>query len=433
MKKINELFFARPWAVDEEVLSVMSEVFMRHMEGEKLPKQEIESRIGSRKKELPDYEVIGSTAFIPVQGIISKKANLVSDVSTGSGTSVEEIERNFKSALKDKSVEKIVLDIDSPGGSVDGVAELSDLIHASKGTKPILAYADGQMASAAYWIGSSADKIYATKSSEVGSIGVYSVLRDFSVLEHNQGIKTEIVKAGKFKASGHPSKPLTEDDKREAQEKVDRYYGLFTEAVQRNRGMSSERIAQVATGKVFIGKEALEQGLIDGISSKDELATSEKTQTVFALNIQTQTNEEETMDLKTLTLEQVKTERPDLIEAVKKEVDFEAPKKEALGEERKRVTSILLKAREIKGVDDEALTSIQAGDSEVTAESKMKDKKLKILQTESPAPLGPGEETQKSGETHLDRARAYQRANGGSMTEALRLTAPKRNKARVAV
>lgn len=410
MKKINELFFMRPWAVKEDLISPMAEIVERHLSGKKMTKDEIEAatkREGKSTK--PDYEVVNGTARVPIYGVIAKRASMVNGVSQPQGTSVEEIARNFKAALKDESVKNIYLDIDSPGGSVDGISELSDLIYSGKKKKPVYAYADGQMCSAAYWIGSAADKIYATRSTEVGSIGVYAVLTDWTVANHNEGIKREVIKAGRHKATGHPDKPLTEEDRAVVQDEVNTYYGLFRESVMRNRSMNEDDMNRVATGKVFIGSQALDAGLIDGIAEIDsalEGSSSAVRAEDPAAGItagqeqEQQQKEDETMDFKTLTLDELKVARPDLLVAIANDAReggvaegkaaAESEAKAKAEAETARVTGILKAAKIIGGVDEAALDCITKGEAVEEAEKTMKAAKLDALGKAAPAPLGGG-------------------------------------------
>ncbi|MDD5449661.1 MAG: signal peptide peptidase SppA [Candidatus Omnitrophica bacterium] len=437
-KKINELFFMRPWAIKEDVLLVLAEIIERHLKGEKLSATEIDSRVGGDKKEAPGYEVINGTAHIPIYGVISKRSSMVRNISQPQGTSVQDIEKNFKAALGDPAVNKILFEIDSPGGNADGVTELSDLIYSNRGKKPIVSFANGQMDSAAYWIGSAADKVYASKSSEVGGIGVYTVVNDWSVANHNAGIKTEIIKAGKYKAAGHPDKHLTEDDRAAIQEEVNAYYELFVEAVTRNRGMSAESIEKTANGKVFIGQKALNAGLIDGIATLDSFLPisacndddekkKKKTEvpplSAAAQVIEIQKKEDKDMDVKELTLEALKKERPDLLEAAAKEA-----KEGAVKQERARVVAIIDTAKDYQdaGVEDVVRASIESGDDLISAESKFKDKKLEALKKEAPKSPGPADDPTKVAKSHLERAKAYKDENKCSLTEALRATAEKR-------
>ncbi len=269
-KEINETFFTRPWAVKEDTLHVMTGIIQRHMRGEKLSQDKILSLIGGEPKAAPSYEVINGIAQIPIYGVIAKRINLIRQISQ-SGTSTEEAKSDIRKALADDKVEKILLDIDSPGGSVDGLAEFVDFIYEARKVKPVLAYANGMMASAAYWIGSAAEKVYVSKGSVVGSIGVYAVFEDLSVMDHMAGIRTEVVKAGKFKAAGNSYRQMTPEERDVLQEEIDTFYNLFVEAIARNRNMSMEAATNLADGRVWIGQQAIDVGLADEIADLDIL------------------------------------------------------------------------------------------------------------------------------------------------------------------
>jgi signal peptide peptidase SppA len=445
-KRINQAFFMRPWAVERKTFDVMTEVFERFSRGEKLSVEEIQLKVGDKKKTSPDFEIIGDTAFIPIYGVIAKRSSMVNNISQPSGTSIEEIRKDFRHALASKEVSRIVLDIDSPGGSVDGVAEMAELIFESRGAKPVIAYADGMMASAAYWIGSAADAVYASKSSDVGSIGVYATLFDYSVAYHNAGIKPEIIKAGRNKATGHPLKPLTEDDRAVVQEEVNDIYDMFVESVARQRGMSLEAALSVATGRVYIAGRGLKLKLIDGIQSVDaekeraagtvsakksvvmtgnEAATPDNTAPDNPDAAGTNTKEEaQDMDLKTITKEDLKAGRPDLHDAIyaegkgagaeeaKKEAEKSAEtikatateegRKAGAVAERARIAGIREAARVIPGCDALAEEAISSGISADEALKKFKDARLSAMQSSSPASPGPSEDTQTSAPAATD-------------------------------
>ncbi len=415
-KTINETFFLRPWAITEDVLGVMTEIVMRHLKGEKLSSDEISAKVGDKKK--PDtsaYEIVNGAALIPVYGVISKRMNLFNDIS--GGTSIEMLRRNFSAALADPNVKRIVFDIDSPGGSSDGVTEMAEAIYSARGTKPMIAYANGMMASAAYWLGCAADEVYASKDASVGSIGVYAVLRDWSVYEHNMGVKTAIIKAGKFKAAGHSSKPMTEEDKAVIQEEVDDVFGLFTDAVGRNRDLTAEGISKVATGRCFIADKAAKLGLIDGVATLESIlgvspSSSGSKPPVPAraesagdkIQTKTETKQEDRMEL---TVEQVKKEHPAVADALRsegKEAAFTEGKAAGIAEgkkageeavrteERARVTGIIEAAP--KGMEAVALECLKAGVSVVDA----KDRFLKKLQEAAPASPGTPQESEKKSE-----------------------------------
>lgn len=317
-KRINEAAFLKPWAMKEDVVTMMRDIVVRHLSGEKLSPIEIASRTEG-KKEAPPFEVINGTAHIPIYGIISKRMSWIQQLSN-TGVSVLEIEKNLRAALDDPKVERILLDIDSPGGSSDGVAELSDYIFSLRGEKEIIAFANGQMCSAAYWIGSAASQVYASSGAMVGSIGVYAVVDDYTHANWQAGVKTEVIKAGKNKAAGHPDKPFTQEDRAAIQTEVNMVYDLFVESVARNRNMSDEDVLKLATGDIFIGKDAVENGLVDGIRMFDALLNSSAAESAAAVkgieNINNKKTEEVSMDVKAATVENVKAENKAVAEAL---------------------------------------------------------------------------------------------------------------------
>lgn len=424
MKKINTLFFCRPWAVKEDILKVMIEIVDRHMSGIKLTSDEIEAKTGGGKPSR-DYEVIGGTAYVPIYGLIAKRANMINGISQPQGTSIEQVRNDFKVALNDKEVERIVLDIDSPGGSVDGVSELSNLIFKSRGKKPITAHANGMMASAAYWIGSAADKIYASDSAEVGSIGIYATIYDYTIANHNAGVKAEIIKAGRYKAAGHPDKPLTDEDRAVIQDEVNTYFDLFVQAVQRNRNMTIQQVITVANGRVYIGAKSFEAGLVDGIDDLDSghvsapvkvkaSAVSDSPAAGTGVHIEDSKNNNKEaiqMDYKDLTNVLLKSHRADLCEALVaegkamglkegkdagilegREAALKEGKNAGTQEERTRVVGILDAAKVIPGVEAIIPDAIKSGESVEVAMTRFKDHRLNALQKSAPASPGANEE-----------------------------------------
>ncbi|MBK8434507.1 MAG: S49 family peptidase [Chloroflexi bacterium] len=123
----------------------------------------------------------GGTMVIPVQGYIVPRSNRMLEEWFGV-TGINRIKAQLREAMANPSVGRILFDVDSPGGSVEGVAELASEIVAARGKKPMTAVANGLMASAAYWIGSAADEIVVTPSGMVGSIGVLAVHEEMSGL-----------------------------------------------------------------------------------------------------------------------------------------------------------------------------------------------------------------------------------------------------------
>jgi signal peptide peptidase SppA len=256
-----------PWAIIPETQQEIREIYLTHVRGESIDLKDIETRIGKpleRKEQ--GYDVIDGVAVIPIEGPIAKRMNLFTQVSGGSST--ELIERDFDNALVDSGVKAIVLKIDSPGGQVDGIQELSKLIYENRGKKPIAAFTNGTMASAAYWIGSAAEKIFISSDTvQIGSIGVATTHSDISRSEDMRGIKTTEIYAGKYKRIASEYRPLTAEGKAYIQDIVDYLYTTFVNDIARNRGISTEDVLKMADGKLFIGRQAIYIGLVDGVST----------------------------------------------------------------------------------------------------------------------------------------------------------------------
>jgi signal peptide peptidase SppA len=170
--------------------------------------------------------------------------------------------------VADESVGAIVIDIDSPGGSVFGTPELADEILKARGAKPIIAVANSNADSAAYWIASAADEIVGTPSSMVGSIGVWTMHVDFSKMDERVGMKVTYVSAGKYKVEGNEYEPLGEEAQAALQARVDEYYGMFVAAVAKGRGVTASAVRNgYGEGRVVTAKQALALGMIDRIGT----------------------------------------------------------------------------------------------------------------------------------------------------------------------
>jgi capsid assembly protease len=139
----------------------------------------------------------GSVAVLPIYGIISHRESLLGWLF--GGTSTQAVSASLRQLLSDPNVSTIVFDVDSPGGSVEGIQELSDEIFAARGKKCMVTVANAMMASAAYWIGSATHEIVVTPSGQVRSIGVYTAHEDISKALEKEGVKITLIRAGNTK------------------------------------------------------------------------------------------------------------------------------------------------------------------------------------------------------------------------------------------
>jgi signal peptide peptidase SppA len=211
-------------------------------------------------------QMVGDVAVIHVCGVISYKPSWFSYYF--GGATIEEMQAQFRAALSDTAVRAIVFRMDSPGGIVDMVPEFADEVFAARGQKPILAVADTMICSAAYWIAAQADLIYATGSSQVGSIGVYLEHQDISKFLEELGVNVTLIQHGAHKTDGNPYAPLSDAVLADLQSEVDEIGAEFEAAVARGRKVPKATVLEsFGQGKVFRGKQAISLGLADKLAT----------------------------------------------------------------------------------------------------------------------------------------------------------------------
>lgn len=276
---IRRLVTSMPWAMLPEYIDAMLDIVMLRAGGVHLSDEEIRTRIAAANHPLTaatgrsgSANRVGAVAVLPLYGVIAQKAHMVNNISGPGGTSTEAFGQQFDAALADEAVSAIVLDVNSPGGSIDGVVELANKIYNARGQKRIAAVANTTAASAAYWIASAADEFAVTPSGSVGSIGVYTVHADLSGKLEAEGIKTTVVSAGKYKAEGHPSQALSDEGLQALQERVDEAYGMFVGAVAKHRNVAvSDVRSGYGEGRLLSAKKALDAGVVDRIATLDDM------------------------------------------------------------------------------------------------------------------------------------------------------------------
>lgn len=265
---VLQAFMETPWAILPSKLAMLEEIVARHVNGEKLSAEEIQARVNGAVP--PQNTKVNSVAVMRVFGTIAPRTNMLTDMS--GGTTAEALGQQFADLVNDPQVSAIVLDVNSPGGQVGGIEELSKKIFDARGTKPIVAVANHLMASAAYWIGTAADEIVVTPSGEVGSIGVFAAHQDISARLEKEGVKVSLIKAGKYKAEANPYEPLSEDARAAIQENVSDIYGSFVDAVARNRGVKPAAVRTgFGEGRVVSAKQAIDLGMADRIGTLDDV------------------------------------------------------------------------------------------------------------------------------------------------------------------
>lgn len=262
---------ATPWAIEADKMRELLDILAFRAAGHTYTAEEIQARIGAGGSS-PAASQGSGVAVIPMRGVIAHRMGAMDDSS--GGTSTERISAMLRQVAADASIGTIVLDVDSPGGTVPGVSELAGELFEIKGrgTQKIVAVANAMMASAAYWLASQADEIVAIPSATVGSIGVFAVHEDLSAALAQEGIKVSVISAGKFKVEGNPFEPLSDEAKAVMQGKVDTAYAQFVHDVARGRKVTAKAITDgYGEGRALSAKDALAAGLIDRIGTLESV------------------------------------------------------------------------------------------------------------------------------------------------------------------
>lgn len=271
---ILSAFYGTPWAIRPEKLAEIQAVLHRRIDAGPLSfDDEFDaSRREARDREDAGYKLVGSAAVVPIQGTITPRPSMFDGWS--GGTSCEQIGKAIDAAIADPKVEQIVLDVDSPGGSVAGAPEAWSKVLAAKKSKPTTAVANHEAASLAFGFATQAATFVVTPAGWVGSLGVIWPRVDATKWEENLGYKTTMFVAtgSPFKSEGWPEVALTEDEAANRQKIVDAYYQQFLGAVSKGRGMNAAKVEKTfGGGRMVLADEALDARMVDRIATLEEI------------------------------------------------------------------------------------------------------------------------------------------------------------------
>jgi len=251
-------------------------------------------------------QIKNGIALIKISGVLLKSVpDWVRDWGI-EATGYDEINDQLRSAMGNEEVTGIHLQVSSPGGVVDGLADTADAILAAREQKQVTATIEDLGASAAYWLSSQAEIIEAGRTTEVGSIGVYTVYADMTKRAEEMGIKVIVIKSGEHKGMGVPGAEITDVQIEAVQEIVDQIADSFISAVAAGRGKKKSQVREWATGRLWIAKTALEMGLIDKVtvnnvnqnikgeqSMDEQIGTNEQTETEVRAKVEQEKAAEE--------------------------------------------------------------------------------------------------------------------------------------------
>lgn len=207
-------------------------------------------------------------AVIPLTGVLTPHGSMLSWLFGGDSRGVQGFRDSLARAVGNAEVAAIVLDIDSPGGSVGLVPEAAADVRAAREIKPVIAVANTMAASGAYYIGAQADELYVTPSGMVGSVGVYYVHEDWSKANEEFGVDITYIYAGKYKTEGNPDEPLSDEGRARWQADADTLYAMFTEDVAKGRGVSAATVrSDYGEGRCLLAQDAVDAAMVDGIDT----------------------------------------------------------------------------------------------------------------------------------------------------------------------
>lgn len=257
-----------------------------------------------------------NTAILQIIGPILSHKNALSGLLNTS--TIDVLTTSLQFVFESIDINAVLICIDSSGGTVSGVNELAEIIYASRGKKPMIAYVSGLCASAAYWIASACDEIVIDETASLGSIGVVSRIYDDTERMRKEGI-SEI----SIVSSQSPQKRLdikTEEGRAQIQQQVDQIAEVFVEKVARNRNVSIEKVlTDFGQGGLLVGKYAVQAGLADRLGSLDQLIKQYSNNPQRKIYMSDDITSQAMIGSDTISLEAVTQNHPSIAQALRSE------------------------------------------------------------------------------------------------------------------
>ena len=270
MSRVLDYIASHPWGITEAALDAIFEIAAR----ETRSVEAIERELGRPLDNTRTVRVREDVAVIPVSGPLFRYANLFTRIS--GATSYEALATDLGEALRSSEVRGIVFDVDSPGGVVNGNAEISEMIYQARALKPTAAFVSGLGVSAAYWLATSAERVIVSPTAILGSVGTVIGVTDDSARDAAQGIRSI-----EFVSSQSPKKrldPFSEDRSERAeahsqiQMVVDDIAQVFVESAARNMGVSVDHVlSEFGQGGVLVGQRAVEVGMAHSVGTLEDV------------------------------------------------------------------------------------------------------------------------------------------------------------------
>jgi signal peptide peptidase SppA len=269
-------FLGTPWAMHTERFEAIASMLERWSSGAAAPLEVMTSvqidKDARTARAAAAREQSGSIAVLPMYGAITQRGNMAAQLSGSGAMSTQKFSGDLRAALADPSISQILIDIDSPGGSVFGISELGDELMQARAQKPVIGFANSTAASAAYWLAACCSELYMTPGGEVGSIGVVMAHQDKSAAMEKDGIRTTYITTSKYKAEGNSSAPLSDETTQYLQARAGAYHAMFTKAVAKGRNVPIDAVRDgMGQGRMLGASDALSAGMVDGVMTFDQV------------------------------------------------------------------------------------------------------------------------------------------------------------------
>jgi signal peptide peptidase SppA len=270
-RHVVEAVFRQPWAILPEKLAAIAELVQMRVDGFRLDPQAVAEIAAAGGKARPQRSN-GLTAVLPLHGTLLWRVGAMEEMS--GATSLQRFGQAFDAAMNDDRVKSIVIDVDSPGGQVDGVPETAAKIFSARGRKPVTAVVNTMGASAAYWLAAAAEELVISPSGMAGSVGVYMMHQDISEAAAAAGVRVTFIEApeGGHKTEGNEFAPLADSAREHAQGIVNELYGMFVSDLARFRGVTEHTVREsFGKGQVFLAKETVTRRMTDRVVTFEEV------------------------------------------------------------------------------------------------------------------------------------------------------------------
>jgi signal peptide peptidase SppA len=261
-----------PWMIDVDYHREMSQLYKSHMKGDKIDFKAFEAAFledsNQRIKRGNELNIQNGVAIIDITGPLTPSSSFFSFFFEG--TSMAFISNQLRLADESQEVKEKLYSMRTPGGTVEGAFELAEQTFESAKVKPIRTFTDGMIASAGYLIASATNEILISGiTNQIGSIGVISAKADFTEMDKKMGVEFTEYVSGKYKNIGSPDRKRDAFEDGAIQGTVDYLATLFFEKVSEYRGLDVGFIDELQA-KLLIGQQAIEAGLVDGVSTFQE-------------------------------------------------------------------------------------------------------------------------------------------------------------------